>query len=231
MTKEQYQQLCTYMEQCLSGEDSAHDKEHCYRVLYHALDLAVGEKTLVDYDVLIAACLLHDVGREEQHKDKSVCHAEAGSQKAQAHLLRQGWNPEQVKHIAECIYTHRFRSEHPPQTSEAKILFDADKLDVCGTMGIARTLLYQGKMKQPIYSVTKDGRVLPGDVSEQPSFLREYHRKLKHVQDRLYTDCAKEIARQKEKVLDDFYKELLSDVQLCYSDGKRQLQKRILNFN
>ena len=42
--------------------DSAHDKEHIYRVLYSALDIAQGEAG-VDYDVLIAACLLHDIAR------------------------------------------------------------------------------------------------------------------------------------------------------------------------
>ncbi|MBR2145622.1 MAG: HD domain-containing protein [Akkermansia sp.] len=44
--------------------DSAHDREHVYRVLYAALNLARGEEN-VNYDVLIAACLLHDVGRRE----------------------------------------------------------------------------------------------------------------------------------------------------------------------
>ena len=40
-------------------EDSAYDKEHIYRVLYNALEIAKTENN-VDYDILIAACLLHD---------------------------------------------------------------------------------------------------------------------------------------------------------------------------
>ena len=51
-----------------STSDSAHDREHIYRVLYNALAIARTEEN-VDYDILIAACLLHDVGRPEQFAD------------------------------------------------------------------------------------------------------------------------------------------------------------------
>ena len=59
MTKKTYEQLEAYMKSCM--QDSAHDMEHIYRVLYTALDIADHEKD-VDYDVLICACLLHDIG-------------------------------------------------------------------------------------------------------------------------------------------------------------------------
>ena len=71
MKKENYELMENYMLSCM--EDSAHDKEHIYRVLYHALEIA-GEEVDVDYDVLIAACLLHDIGRKEQFADPTLCH-------------------------------------------------------------------------------------------------------------------------------------------------------------
>ena len=69
MTKETYSLLENYMLSCM--DDSAHDREHVYRVLYHALEIA---KTLtnVDYDILIAACLLHDIGRKEQFENPAM---------------------------------------------------------------------------------------------------------------------------------------------------------------
>jgi putative nucleotidyltransferase with HDIG domain len=79
MKKETYDLIETYMLSCM--EDSAHDKEHIYRVLYNALEIAKGEEG-VDYDVLITACLLHDIGRKEQFADPKVCHAAAGAEKA-----------------------------------------------------------------------------------------------------------------------------------------------------
>ena len=57
--------------------DAAHDKEQIYRVLYNALNIAQAESG-VDYDVLITACLLHDIGRDEQFKNPKPDHAEVG---------------------------------------------------------------------------------------------------------------------------------------------------------
>ena len=79
MTKEIYKKLENYMLLCM--KDSAHDKEHVYRVLYVALDIAREEKE-VDYDVLISACLLHDIARQEQNENPELCHAEVGAEKA-----------------------------------------------------------------------------------------------------------------------------------------------------
>ena len=58
MTKETFTILENYMLSCM--EDSVHDKEHIYRVLYNALEIAKMEEG-VDYDALICACLLHDI--------------------------------------------------------------------------------------------------------------------------------------------------------------------------
>lgn len=58
MNKSTYKLIEDYMLSCM--EDSAHDKEHIYRVLYNALDIASYE-TNVDYDVLICACLLYRI--------------------------------------------------------------------------------------------------------------------------------------------------------------------------
>lgn len=65
MTEENYLQWENYMLSCM--EDSAHDKEHIYRVLYTALEIARTEQN-VDYDVLVCACLLHDIGRKDSMK-------------------------------------------------------------------------------------------------------------------------------------------------------------------
>ena len=79
MNQQNYTLIENYMLSCM--EDSAHGKDHIYRVLYQALEIAKTEEN-VDYDVLITACLLHDVGRKEQFANPKVCHAMAGAEKA-----------------------------------------------------------------------------------------------------------------------------------------------------
>jgi len=135
MDKKTYSLIEDYMLSCM--KDSAHDKEHIYRVLYNALEIAravteagsgqpeqsqeqrsqsreqsqeqrnqsreqaQGQKTReeehmpdmpVNYDILIAACLLHDIGRGEQYKNPSVCHAAAGGEMAYRFLTERGFD-------------------------------------------------------------------------------------------------------------------------------------------
>ena len=126
-------------------QDSAHDEHHVYRVLYNALEIAQDEPD-VDYDILICSCLLHDIGRKEQFENPQICHALAGAQKVYTFLTEHHFSESFALQVKSCIETHRYRQNNPPVSPEAKILFDADKLDVAGALGIARTLVYKGKV-------------------------------------------------------------------------------------
>lgn len=209
MERTQYQALEAYMRRCMT--DSAHDQAHVYRVLYLALDIA-RQETGVDHDILISACLLHDIGRKEQIEDPTLCHARVGSEKAYAYLLSQGWTEAAAVQVRDCILTHRFRAEQPPVSLEAKILFDADKLDVTGALGVARSLLYIGRAEQPLYTTGPDGQVLDGSGREPPSFFREYHFKLKKLYGAFYTQRAHELAQSRRLAAESFYQELLQQV-------------------
>lgn len=224
MTKEIYKKLESYMLDCM--KDSAHDKEHVYRVLYVALDIADKEKD-VDYDVLISACLLHDISREEQNKNPHICHAEAGAEKAYKFLISNGFDDCFAEKVKRCISSHRFRKNNAPESTEAKILFDADKADVAGTLGIARTLVYQGAMCEPLYSLTSDGRVSDGTDDKTPSFFQEYKFKLEKIYSRFYTDRGREIAEERRKTAEAFYNDMLREVSSFYDSGIQLLEEII----
>lgn len=220
MTNETYALLERYMHSCMG--DAAHDREHVYRVLYLALDIAQTEQE-VDHDVLIAAALLHDIGRAEQLADPSVCHALAGGEKAERFLLAQGFDPAFARRVRRCIETHRFRSDDPPASLEAKILFDADKLDVSGATGIARTLQYGGRTGEPLYTTGPDGAVLDGE-EDAPSFFHEYQFKLKRVASGFHTARAAELARARQEIAAAFYESLRQEVCAAY-DGRKELTR------
>ena len=205
-----------------SASDSAHDREHIYRVLHNALSIAQAEEN-VDYDILIAACLLHDVGRPEQFADPKLCHAEVGSEKAYAFLLQNGFGEAFAREVRSCILTHRFRVSRPPQSIEAKILFDADKLDVTGALGIARTLQYKATTLEPLYLLDDRGEVSTGENDQVSSFFREYHFKLKNLYDRFYTPAGKTMAEDRRKIAEDFYHALYQEVAPGYREGKKIL--------
>ncbi len=125
MTKAVYEMLLGYMQSCVA--DRAHDENHVLRVLSNALQIA-REEPQADLDILMAACLLHDVARREEMETPGVRHAEAGAGKARAFLQCQGFSAEFCSRVADCIAAHSFGSGPAPVRIEEKILFDADKL-------------------------------------------------------------------------------------------------------
>lgn len=219
MEKQTYDRLDAYMCSCM--EDAAHDREHIYRVLAYALEIA-GEESEVDEDVLITACLLHDIGRKAQFADPTLCHATVGSEKAYRYLLEQGFSGEFAEKVRRCIRQHRFRANDPPDTIEAKILFDADKLDVTGAMGIARTLQYQSDVPEPLYRRDEQGRVLDGREAES-SFLHEYKFKLENIYCRFYTEKGKAMAQSRQAAAVAFYESFLQEVRSAHEQGTRRL--------
>lgn len=199
-----------YMQSCM--KDSAHDREHVYRVLHNALRIAEGEKN-VDMDVLIAAALLHDISRAEQLADSRIDHALHGADKAYAFLSVNGFPTKFCNHVRSCIRTHRFRKTERPASIEAKILFDADKLDVAGAIGIARTLEYNGSTHRPIYTRNAQGGVSDGSGDTAESFFREYKFKLEGICNYFLTERGQALARERHGAAIAFYEALLHEVQ------------------
>ena len=227
MKQETFELLEGYMLACMG--DSAHDTEHVRRVLYLALEIAETEPG-ADRDVLIAACLLHDVGREEQFRDPSLCHARVGSEKAYRFLLDHGFPEGFAAHVRDCVRTHRFRSEDPPASIEAQILFDADKLDVTGAIGMARTFFYAAQVGQPLYTRLPDGGVSDGTAEEPPgchSVLREYKYKLENIYDRFLTRRGGEMARQRRAAAVAIYESILAEAREPYETGSSILRRCI----
>ena len=212
MTKETYTLLENYMLSCM--EDSAHDAEHIYRVLYNALQIAKDEEN-VNCDILITACLLHDIGRKEQFADPKVCHAAAGAEKAYHFLTDHSFGSEFAAPGRHCILTHRFRKALQPQTVEAKILFDADKLYVTGAIGIARSLMYE---------VLPDGSISDGTEDLGPSFFREYKFKLEKLYDKFYTARGSQLAQTRRAIAAAFYESLYREVSEGYTSGGETLR-------
>jgi len=218
MQRLMYNKIEKHMYECM--KDTAHDPEHIFRVLYNSINIASKRKEKINFDVLIASCLLHDIGREEQFKNENVCHAKIGGIMAKEFLLKNNWKEEDAEHVNNCISTHRFRGNNFPESIEAKILFDSDKLDAVGGLGIARTLLYQGIIGTQIYKI-KDGKICYENIDDSESFFEEYNRKLKKLYDKFYTEEAFMIAQKQKENAQLFYDKLVGQIIETYSYKER----------
>lgn len=209
MRRENWLELEKYMLLCM--KDCAHDMQHVRRVLKNALEIAKGESG-VNMDVLMASALLHDIGRADEMDDPTADHAVTGAERACQLLQSMDFPDRFAEHVRQCIRTHRFRRSDPPASIEAKILFDADKLDVCGAIGIARTLMYSGEHHRPLYSTDAEGHVLDGLDTREDSFCREYRFKLEGMYNRFLTRRGAELAAERQQAACSFYHALLCEV-------------------
>lgn len=189
---------------------SSHGWDHIRRV--YVLCLKIGKKEKADLTVLKLASLLHDIGRKEEQESKGKrCHAELGSQKARK-MLSALKIPEAVqKEVLHCIRSHRYRGKRVPQSLEAKILFDADKLDSIGAVGIGRAFLFAGEVGARLHNSHKD---LSDTVSysREDTAYREFQFKLIHIKDRMLTDSGRAIAEGRHRIMVRFFKHLDAEV-------------------
>ena len=137
---------------------------------------------------------------------------DAGADMAFDFLTGHGFSEDFAAKVRHCVYTHRFRKSRPPETIEAKILFDADKLDATGAIGLARTLVYNGQVDRPLYASDGHGKPKLDENEESPSFFREYHFKLKHLYDRFYTKTGAALAAGRRKAAEDFIAALEEEI-------------------
>ncbi|MCD6426848.1 MAG: HD domain-containing protein [Caldisericaceae bacterium] len=205
---------------------SAHDLEHTFRVLKLAKRIAEKEGK-VNMEVIELAALLHDIARVKEDSDKTgnTDHAVLGAEMARKILSDLGYPNETVDAVCHAIRTHRFRGENVPETIEAKILFDADKLDAIGAVGIARAYMIAGERGEPLYREVSDldaykkenlvGGKLNGRIKDisKHSVNIEYETKFKKIPGRLFTETARKIAKDRLEFMAQYFGRLKKEIE------------------
>jgi uncharacterized protein len=179
--------------------DSTHDFDHVLRV-YHLAE-RIGQAEGADQAVLRAAALLHDIARRDQDAGRVPEHAAEGARRARQILADQP--PEFVEAVAHAIEAHRFRVDRPPRTLEAKILYDADKLDSIGAVGVARAFAYSAHRGQRLWAAPDaDGHTA----------MKEFAVKLSRVKDSLFTQSARAMAEERHAFMAEFFERMAAEV-------------------
>ncbi|MDI6778355.1 MAG: HD domain-containing protein [Patescibacteria group bacterium] len=200
----------------------AHNFDHVIRVYTLAVKLAKGKK--VDINVIKIAALLHDIGGMKEMNDPSgkTDHAIESAKMSKPILKKLGYSDKKIKHITDCIIQHRYRTENMPETLEAKILFDADKLETVGAIGIARAMTWVGRNNASIfkkvdidkYAKENLGGCIKGRIKDKTKHSPQiqWETKDKNILTFLYTDKAKKMAKERMKFSIDFFKRLEREI-------------------
>ena len=179
-----------------SEREEIHGFQHVERV--YNMCIRIGKELDANLSVLKIAALLHDIGRINERKslDKKN-HAEISAEMALEFLDSNNFNlsKDDINNVIHAIRTHSFSMKLKPETLEAKILSDADKLDAIGAIGIYRTIGFTIKNKGGIEQV-----------------IKHLESKIMKLKDRMYLDTSKEIAKERQKIILDFYNKIRTEI-------------------
>ncbi len=201
----------TFAKERMSRLHSSHGWDHVERVVSLAEKIAASEET-ADLFILKTAAILHDIARiDEVDSTGKNCHAERGSHMAYDFLVSIGLDALRADLIRECILTHRYRNDHQPGSIEARILYDADKLDSIGAVGIGRAFLFSGEVGARLHNPDIDINLTEAYGKEDTAY-REYMVKLRYIRDKMMTARGRRLADDRHQFMADFFKRLQDEV-------------------
>lgn len=185
----------------------SHQWDHTLRV-YRLCD-HIGRIEQADMTVVLIAAYLHDIGRcYQDDSDGRICHAEKGAQLAAPMIEPLPLSKNRKNNILHCIRSHRYRGKLSPRTLEARVLFDADKLDAIGAVGVARAFLFAGEVGARLHNPRADIQATEPYSADDTGF-REFKIKLSKIRERVLTDEGQRIAADRHAFMVSFFDRFL----------------------
>ena len=197
------------VEDSSGGVDGAHDLAHLARVYRNAMAISAVEGG--DREVIAAATLLHDcVAVEKNHPDRARA-SQLAADKARSLLVARHWPTTRVDAVAHAITAHSYSAGIEPETLEACILQDADRLDSLGAMGVARTFYIAGRMRSALYDDADPGAE-SRPLDDRRFAIDHFPAKLLRLAEGFRTETGRQLARQRHDRLQQFFNDFMQEV-------------------
>ncbi|MBB4065597.1 HD domain-containing protein [Gellertiella hungarica] len=189
--------------------DGAHDPAHILRVFRNAMRIHAEEGG--DGRILAAAVLLHDCVAVEKSSPLRSQASRLAAERASALLAERGWSADDREAVAHAVLTHSFSAGITPETTEARILQDADRLDAIGMIGAARCFYIAGRMGSALYDVL-DPLAEERPLDDRSFAIDHFPAKLFKLADGFQTATGRRLAAERhdrlQSVLDQFLSEI-----------------------
>ncbi|MBX3014377.1 MAG: HD domain-containing protein, partial [Caldilineaceae bacterium] len=197
--------------------DAAHDFDHVLRVARLGVYLAQAEGA--DVEIVRLAAFFHDVPSEHLMGSRRTHHL-AAAEFARQYLLAQAMETQRIENVVHCIEAHRFRDQSiQPQTLEAQCLYDADKLDSIGAIGVARSFAFAGAHNHRLWyepwTAVPPAEAKP--TGADYTSVHEFVYKLRHLVATLHTPTARTIGVTRHRVMVEFYEQLDAEMRQVYN--------------
>lgn len=185
--------------------DPAHDLAHVRRVVANARRLAGLEGA--NPAVVLPAAWLHDCVLLPKDSPQRAQASRLAAARAGDFLRQCGYPVELIPAIEHAIAAHSFSAGISPQTREAQVVQDADRLDALGAIGIARTLLLGGVMGKPLYDHDEP---LPKNraPNDKENVIDHFYVKLLGLAATMHTATARREGERRTRLMRDYLQEL-----------------------
>jgi uncharacterized protein len=191
------------------GDDGSHDVAHLQRVWKNAATINASEGG--DAEILLAAVLLHDCVTVEKNDPLRPQASRLAARKASGVLERMGWPAARIAAVAHAIEAHSFSAGIAPETLEARILQDADRLDAIGMIGVARCFYVGGRLGSALYDPA-DPAADARPLADARFALDHFENKLFKLADGFQTATGARLAEIRLQRLRRFYDEFLDEI-------------------
>lgn len=191
------------------GSDPAHDLAHIQRVVRNAKLLSEAEGA--DWSLLHPAAWLHDcvfVAKDSPLRQKA---SRLSADRAVMFLQERGYPLSDWPAFRHAIAAHSFSANIEPQTLEAKVLQDADRIDALGAVGLSRCLMLGGHMGTELMSPV-DPFCEEREPDDSRYTIDHFYRKLLKLEDTMQTTAGQALAKVRGNVLRSFLAQLSEEV-------------------
>ena len=189
--------------------DGSHDLAHLLRVWSNVR--AIRAKEGGDGEVLAAACLLHDCVAVEKGSPLRSQASRLAAERAAQVLAGLGWAPDRIGAVVHAIEAHSFSAGIPPESLEARILQDADRLDAIGALGIAWCFYTAGRMGSALYQA-EDPHAEHRGHDDARYALDHFHAKLLHLASGFRTGAGRAMAAVRHRRMELFVSDLSEEI-------------------
>jgi uncharacterized protein len=193
----------------LADCDGAHDLGHLLRVWKNAAAIQAEEGG--DPVILAASVLLHDCVRVDKDSPLRASASRLAADKAAGVLAGLGWVDADIAAVAHAIAAHSFSAGVAPQTLEAKILQDADRLDAIGAVGVARSFYVAGRQGRALYD-PHDPQASRRPQDDARYALDHFHAKLLKLASQFNTNTGRRLAHDRQQRLERFLDDFMGEI-------------------
>jgi uncharacterized protein len=202
-------QFVRFLDQQRHASDVAHDVAHTLRVVATAKRLAKVERARLE--IVVPAAWLHDCVVAAKDSDRRSTASASAARKAVSFLEEVEYPEKYLPAIRHAIEAHSFSANIRPETVEAKVVQDADRLDALGAIGIARCMMVGGQLQRPLYHLEE-----PFPQERAPDdgryTLDHFYAKLLKLAHTMHTAAGKAEAQRRTQFMRTFLRQLETEI-------------------